>query len=413
MIELFVKVATSIVVIIIAARLIGNLMPYIKQPRVIGEMIAGVLLGPTLLGRLFPEISLTVFPEDIMPFLFIISNIGLSIYMFTVGMEMDINIFNKKTIKQSGVMSLTAIIFPFIAAYLVVQLYFDSLAGTSPGNLTSFTIFMGTAFAITAFPMLARVLEEKQIAKSKLGGVMLLSASVQDVFSWIMLSFVTSIVTGGKLINGVYTFVGCFVFVAIVKFLVKPLLNKFSESTTENKELTQSNFAWIIVILLSCAIITDKIGLYSVFGGFILGFFIPRNKTLIDGIKVRLYDTMVVFFLPIFFAYSGLKTDLAQLVSSTYILPCVVIIVISMASKFVPVLLVMKLSGFSWRTSTAMGGLLNARGLMELIIANIGLSYGVINSPTYSILVLLAILSTLGATPIYELATKNGKHKLE
>lgn len=413
MIELFVKVATSIVVVIIAARLLGDLMPLIKQPRVIGEMIAGVLLGPTLLGRLFPEVTLSIFPNDVMPFLFIISNIGLSIYMFTVGMEMDINIFNKKTIKQSGVMSITAIIFPFVAAYFVVQLYFDSLVGTSPGNLTTFAIFMGTAFAITAFPMLARVLEEKQIAKSKLGGVMLLSASVQDVFSWIMLSFVTSIVTGGKLINGVYTFIGCFAFVIIVNFLIKPILNKFSKETSENNGITQSNFAWVIVILLTCAIITDKIGLYSVFGGFILGLYIPRNKILIDSIKIRLYDTMVVFFLPIFFAYSGLKTDLAQLVSSAYILPCILIIVLSMASKFIPVLLVMKFSGFSWRTSTAMGGLMNARGLMELIIANIGLSYGVINSPTYSILVLLAILSTLGATPIYELATKNGKYKLE
>lgn len=409
MLELFIKFAISVCIIIIVARIIGGLMPYIKQPRVIGEMIAGVVLGPTLFGALFPDFSTSIFTKEIIPILFIISNLGLSIYIFLVGMELDINIHDiaPKTFKSSVYITVAAMLPPFIGVIPLIYLFQDKLSGGAEISQFAMIIFFGTALAITAFPMLARILEEKNIVKTKLGEIMLLSASLQDVLSWILLSFITSIAIHGKAINGIYTFIGAIIFVLLIHFIVKPILNKISNSTSQEKSLSQNSFAIIFILLIVCAIITDKIGLYSVFGGFVLGLYMPRNQKLISEIKIRLYDILVVFFLPIFFTFSGLQTDLSQIVSSEYLIPCLIILGSGVILKIIPIFTTMKLIGYSNKTSVAVSGLMNARGLMELIIANIGLTYGFINNEAYSILVLLAVLSTLAASPIFEYSAKN------
>ncbi|MCB0508969.1 MAG: cation:proton antiporter, partial [Bacteroidetes bacterium] len=202
MLELFIQFAIAVCVIVISAQLLGELMPYLKQPRVVGEMIAGVLLGPTLFGKLFPETYSTIFPKDILPILFTIGNLGLSFYMFIVGMEMDIKKLSAKILKSSIFMALSAIIFPFVVAILVVHLYSTILVGENVLENKYLILFFGTSIAITAFPMLARMLQEKKLIETKMGAVMLVCSALQDVASWIMLSFVMAIASGDSLKKG-------------------------------------------------------------------------------------------------------------------------------------------------------------------------------------------------------------------
>lgn len=408
MLELFISTAIAVVIIISVSRVLGELMPKIRQPRVIGEMLAGVLLGPTLLGTIAPQISNLAFPKEILPILFVISNFGLSIYMFLIGMEIDVSNINSKSIKSSFVLSSAAILFPFISVIPIVYIFYNKLRGNDGITEVQLFIFLGTSLAITAFPMLARILEEKKITKTKLGEILLISASIQDVVSWILLSFIISLAKYEKLYYGFFTFIGCILFIICVKVIIKPMLIKISNKIKEEKDFNQNTFAIVIIILIICSILTDKIGLYSVFGGFVFGMAIPRNPILINAIKIRLYDMLIVFFLPIFFAYSGLNTNINRIVSPEYLLPCVAIIFCGIAFKTIPIFITMKLMNYPKNTSIAIAGLMNARGLMELIIANIGIMYGIINYETYSILVLLAIISTTMAMPIYEYSTKNG-----
>jgi len=400
--EIFIHVACSISVIIISARILGNVMQFIKQPRVVGEMIAGVALGPTLFGVIFPEGSTYLF-SNTQPYIYVLGNIGLSFYMFLVGIDLDLSNIDKKTKRKAYALSLIATIIPFMFGCLSAYLFYNQFQ-ISGVPVILFMLFLGTAFSIMAFPMLARILEEEKLIHTPLGSICLLSASLQDVMTWILLAFITAIASTGNCFNGFVTLFGACIFILVVRFVIKPILEKINVFLLISGKLSQNQFAIILVLLLAAAVITDKIGLYSVFGGFILGLNIPKSKLLITQIKEKLQDVMVVLLLPLFFAFSGLKTNFLVLGSSNLLMPCLVILCFAFISKYGSVLITMKSFGYSWRESSAIGGLINARGLMVLIVANIGLDYKIINSNLYSILVLLAVLSTLAAMPIYKMS---------
>ncbi|MFM7024216.1 MAG: cation:proton antiporter [Flavobacteriales bacterium] len=402
--DIFVSVLISIIIILISTQLVGKLFLLMKQPKVVGEMLAGVLLGPTCFGYFYPELSAEIFRKDLMPYIFVLSNIGLSIYMFLVAMEMDFNLFTKKIFKQSFSLSAAIIIVPFILGAVGAVQYFDFLKGEN-ADLISFIIFLGAALAITAFPMLARILQENNLIQTKLGTISLLSASFQDVISWIFLAFVTaSAKNDGS--SGMNTLIGGIIFILGMRFLVKPLLKWLFQKANDGKISKQNLFSVVILALLFCALITDYIGLYSVFGGFILGITIPRDAPLMNDIGIKLKDVTITLLIPLFFTFSGLNANMLVLGEIDFLIPTLVILFYSFASKYLIATSVMKLNGFSWKESSAIGGLMNARGLMELIIANIGLMYGVINPTLYSILILVAVLSTLLAMPIYNLSMK-------
>lgn len=397
--NIFISLLIAVIIILTASQLLGKLFTLMKQPKVVGEMVCGVLLGPSCFGYFCPQLSMQLFKPDLMPFLFVLSNIGLSFYMFIVAIEIDFSIFDKKLVKNSMVLSASTVITPFAFGIMAAIMYFEKLHGNN-ANMLTFSIFMGTALAITAFPMLARILHERNLTRTKIGALSLISASIQDVVSWIFLAFVTAYAKNEGGMAGIFTLVGAFVFVLIVFFIVKPILkyktNKLSEET-----LPQSYLAFIIITLLLCALATDYIGLYSVFGGFIFGLIIPRKEFVIKEISTKMKDFTVILLLPLFFTFSGLNANMLVLGELNVFIPCVIILLFSFLGKYGASVLVMKQSGFSWRDSSAIGGLMNARGLMELIIANIGLMYGVITPALYSILILIAIISTLSAMPIY------------
>ncbi len=406
--ETFIAVITAVVLILITSHCCGRLFQFLGQPKVVGEMISGVLLGPTCFGYFFPELSAGIFSKNIMPFLFVISNLGLSFYMFLVGSEIDFNNFTKKVMKRSSLLSVVAVVFPFVFGGIAAGWYFNVFA--MPGiSLVSFSIFLGTAFAITAFPMLARILHEKNILNSPIGVLTLISASIQDVVSWILLSFVTAAAANKGLQAGYITLFGGIVFIAFVFLIGKPLLKKIGTRSQNNGSLSQTDFAIIIISLLAAALITDKLGLYSVFGGFILGLAVPRDPVFSKELETKLKDITVVFLLPLFFTFSGLNANMIVLGNITNFIPTLVLVSFAFISKYGSSTIAMKLSGYSWKESSAIGGLTNARGLMELIVANIGLSYAVISKDLYSILVLIAILTTLCAMPIFNLSMKERK----
>lgn len=406
--EVFIKVISAIIFILIASHTCGKLFQYLGQPRVVGEMISGVLLGPTCFGFFFPELSAQIFSKDIMRFLFVISNLGLSFYMFLVGSEIDFNNFTKKVMKRSSLLSAVAVIFPFVFGGIAAVWYYDIF--TIPGiSFASFFIFLGTAFAITAFPMLARILHEKKILNTPIGILTITSASIQDVVSWILLSFVTASAAHKGVKAGYITLFGGIAFVAIIFLIAKPLLKIIGKRSQKNGFLNQQDFSIIIISLLAAALITDKLGLYSVFGGFILGLAVPRDPVFSKEIESKLKDITVTILLPLFFTFSGLNANMLVLGNITNFIPMVVIVAFAFFSKYASSTIAMKLTGYSWRESSAIGGLTNARGLMELIVANIGLSFAVISKDLYSILILIAILTTLFAMPIYNLSMKTKK----
>ena len=323
--------------------------------------------------------------------------------MFLVGIDLDLSNIDKKTKRKSYTLSIIATIVPFIFGCLSAYLFYDQFQ-IPDVPVILFMLFLGTAFSIMAFPMLARILEEEKLINTPLGSICLLSASIQDVMTWILLAFITAIASTGNSFNGFVTLFGAGIFILLVRFIIKPILEKINVSLLISGKLSQNQFAIILVLLLIAAVITDKIGLYSVFGGFILGLNIPKSKILISQIKEKLQDVMVVLLLPLFFAFSGLKTNFLVLGSSNLLMPCLVILCFAFISKYGSVLITMKSFGYNWQESSAIGGLINARGLMVLIVANIGLDYKIINSNLYSILVLLAVLSTLSAIPIYKMS---------
>ncbi|HEX8517011.1 MAG TPA: cation:proton antiporter [Bacteroidia bacterium] len=410
--QTFISVLLAVIIILIASQLFGRLFVVLKQPKVVGEMVCGVLLGPTCFGYFFPAISGQLFKADIMPFLFVLSNIGLSFYMFIVALEIDFEVFDKKLIKDSMVLSAATIIAPFALGIAAAVLYFDDLHGEN-ANLVTFCIFMGTALAITAFPMLARILHENNLTKTRIGSLSLISASIQDVVSWIFLAFATAYAKKEGSEAGIITLVGGVIFILLMFFVIKPLLKYMTAKLKSESEVPQNYFAFIVIVLLVCALLTDYIGLYSVFGGFVLGLVIPRKQFIVKGISDKMKDMTVVLLLPLFFTFSGLNANLLVMKELNVFIPCIMILLFSFLGKYVISAIVMKGSGFSWRESSAIGGMMNARGLMELVIANIGLMYGVITPVLYSILVLMAIISTFAAMPIYNWSLNPKKTRLK
>jgi Kef-type K+ transport system membrane component KefB len=409
-IHTFVPILAALLIILVTTQIFARLFTMLRLPAVIGEVLGGVLLGPTALGYFFPAFSSRVFSQDVHFALFVLSNLGICLYMFIVGMEMDFHGFKGKLMKESVVLSVSAITVPFALGILFGAIYFDVFRGTNT-NIVQFCVFLGSALAITAFPVLARILQENNLIKTKLGSLALMSASMQDVISWIFLSYVVAAATGADTGAGqaLYTFLLFVAFLGAEFFIVWPLLAKLmAKLDPDNQSHAGKLLRVVIILLISNVLVANLIGLNSLFGGFITGLIVPKNKALIRFYSSRLEALGIIFLLPIFFALSGLNTNLFILGKMGVFLPSLIVMLVAFAGKYFSSLFSLKAMGYSWRQSSAVGGLNNARGLMELIIANVGFTYGIITGALYSLLVLLAIISTLLAMPIYKASLYKG-----
>ncbi|MET0793095.1 MAG: cation:proton antiporter, partial [Polyangiaceae bacterium] len=388
-------------VIIVAARLIGGLARRLGQPAVIAEVIAGILLGPSLLGRVLPGPFQQLFPKASLPGLSLLSQVGLVFFMFLIGLELDPKLLRGRG-KTSFSISAAGIFVPFALGALLALQIFGSQA--EPGvPRVSFVLFMGIAMSITAFPVLARILAERNLIRTELGSIALACAAADDVTAWCLLAVVVSVVHSSGVASALLTTLEAGAFAAFMLFLMRPLLARLGTRVTTRENLTQNVVALTFVLLLASAFTSELIGIHALFGAFLFGTIMPRQGDYAHALAERLEDFVVVALLPLFFAYSGLRTQLGLLHGSADWLLCLALIAVACAGKFGGSFAVARISGMTTRDSAALGILMNTRGLMELIVLNVGLDLGVISPKIFTMMVIMALVTTIMTTPLLEL----------
>lgn len=380
------------------ARSLGLVAKRINQPLVIAEVAAGILLGPSLLGWLFPDQAALIFPPSSMPVLGLVSQLGLTFFMFLIGLELDINLL-KGLGRSSVAISQSGIAVPFALGGTLAYLIYPTLASPEV-PFTSFALFMGAAMSITAFPVLARILSERQLLQTRVGALAITCAAVDDVTAWCLLAFVVSIVRSAGVMQAVWTTLLALGYIAVMWAVVRPFLARLAARTSSRESLTQNAVAVTFLLLLLSAMATELIGIHALFGAFLFGAIMPRQGGFSEALTEKLEDFVVVLLLPLFFAYSGLRTQVGLLNEPQDWLVCAGIIFLACVGKFGGSTLAARLTGISWRESSAIGVLMNTRGLMELIVLNIGLDLGVITPKVFTMMVLMALFTTVITTPL-------------
>lgn len=395
----------QVAVIIAVSQAVGRLAQKVGQPQVVGEMIAGVMLGPSLFGLLFPTWQAALFPKPTLGMLYVGAQLGVGLYMFLVGTEFRADHF-KSRFKSAVSVSAAGIAVPFILAFALIPWLHDVPGLFSErAKALEASLFLGAAIAITAFPMLARIIHERGLAGTSLGTLALTAGAVDDAAAWCILAVVLASF-GGEWSSAYAAIGGGVAFGLFMVFVGSRLLKRLANGVKADAPLPATTLATVLVLFCLCAFAMDAIGIHAVFGGFLLGAVLPRGP-LTQKLREQLQPFVVVFLLPMFFTYSGLNTRLAVLFEPGILLAAVAILAASFCGKGIACWAAARLSGESNRDAMAIGSLMNARGLMELIIINIGLQAGVILPGLFSILVLMAILSTLMATPLFNLVTRD------
>jgi len=394
-----VTIIFQIAVIIIVVRAFGFLFKFINQPQVIGEMVAGILLGPTLLGWVAPHVSTMLFPPASLDYLSTISQIGMVIYMFLVGLALKPEGLKGRT-HAAVLTSHVSIVVPFLLGALLAFFLYPRLS-TDSVTLTNFTLFLGAAMSITAFPVLARILAERNMLGSRVGTLAIACAAVDDVTGWCILAYVLIRTQGGAM--PVWLMVsGSLTFVLFMVYVAKPLLRRFQTSFEKRGRLTENWMALLVLIVLASALITERLGIHLVFGAFLVGVVMPKDNAFLRHIQERFETLTVVLLLPLYFAFSGLRMNLHGLNGGMMWFYCGLIILVAIVGKLFGSMIATRAAGISWRDAAAVGILMNARGLLGLVILNIGLDVGVISPVLFSMMVLMALVTTFMATPLLE-----------
>ncbi|MET0328217.1 MAG: cation:proton antiporter [Luteimonas sp.] len=386
-------------VILVVCRLVGKLAQRMGQPQVVGEMIAGVTMGPSLLGWMFPGLQAALFPAQTLDTLYVFAQVGVGLYMFLVGTEFRGDHFRSR-IRGAFSVSIAGIVVPFALAFLIApwlvgvpNLFSDNV------KISDASLFLGAAIAITAFPMLARIIHERGLTGSPLGTLALTAGAVDDAAAWCILAVVLASF-GGSWDSAWLAIGGGIAYAVFMLTIGRRLLRRLADAVRPDAPLSATMLAVVLILFCLSAWLMDAIGIHAVFGGFLLGACMPKGA-LVDKFREMLQPFVVVFFLPMFFTFSGLKTDLGMVLEPQLLLAAGAILIASFAGKGLACWAAARMAGESPRDAQAIGALMNARGLMELILINIGLQAGVIKQGLFSILVLMAIVTTLMATPLF------------
>lgn len=396
------QLLAALVTVLAASRALGALFRRFHQPPVIGEVLAGILLGPSLLGRVAPEVSAHLFPASVTPLLGIIAQLGVLLFMFVVGLELNTNVLRDKT-HSTVAISHASILAPFLLGS-VLALWLYPMLSSSDVSFTAFALFMGISMSVTAFPVLARILTDRRLHRTRMGTMALTCAAVDDVTAWCLLAFVVGIIQSRPAGAAVTTAL-TLLYVVGMFFLVRPLAARWVARFEGKGELGQPVMGVVLVMLLLSALATEYIGIHTLFGAFLFGAVIPHDSAVAKALRTRLEDLVVVLLLPAFFAFTGLRTQVGLIQGSMWGV-CGVIIAAACVGKFGGSALAARLTGNSWRESAALGILMNTRGLMELIVLNIGLDLKVISPTLFAMLVLMAVVTTFATTPILDHVTQ-------
>ncbi|WP_052430126.1 cation:proton antiporter domain-containing protein [Sporocytophaga myxococcoides] len=395
----------QITVILIVARILGYLFRKAGQPSVVGEILAGIVLGPSLLGLYLPEVSSFIFPASSLGNIQFLSQIGLILFMFIVGMEIDSSTI-KNQAHQAVIISHASIIFPFFLGVVSSFFLYSSFAPTNI-PFVAFALFMGIAMSITAFPVLARIVHEKGLSKHPIGIVSLTCAAADDVTAWCVLAAVIAIVKASTILSALLTIVLAAAYILIMLYVVKPGLNKLFSIKAQNGEVSRSLTGIIFLILLLSSYICEVIGIHALFGAFIAGVIMPEEVNLKKVISEKIEDVALVLLLPLFFVFTGLRTHINLLNNPHLWMVCLCIIVLAVLGKLVGSALAAKITGLSWKRALSIGVLMNTRGLMELVVLNIGYDLGVLSPEIFTMMVIMALVTTFMTGPFLNFITKN------
>lgn len=402
------QVLLALAVVIIMAQVMGTLFQYLGQPLVIGEVVGGILLGPSFLGAFAPKIHEALLPTSKMPLLGLIAQLGVVFYMFVVGLELDL-----KVLKNSGHSALaiahSGIVFPLVlGAYLSLFLFQDLSVPGVP--FSHFAFFFGISLSVTAFPVLARILTDKKMSKSRIGTMALTSAAIGDVTAWCLLAVLVSLAQDA-FGNAIRTTGLTVLYIAGMFVVGGPIMRRLIPWLERFDRLTHGGIAAFFVALLLSALATEYIGIHAIFGAFLLGAITPHDSRVAKELTDRVEDLVRIVFLPAFFAFTGMRTQIDLLGTPEDWKYCWIILSVATLGKFGGTFISARLNGFNWRESSSLGVLMNTRGLVELIILNLGLDLKLISPRLFTMLVIMALVTTLMTSPLLSLLTIKAKEE--
>jgi Kef-type K+ transport system membrane component KefB len=396
-----IRLIIQMVVIICVARAVGAVFRKIRQPQVMGEMVAGIVLGPSLLGLLAPHAMTALFPASSLGYLNAVSQIGLVLFMFLVGLGI-----NPKELKTQGhaavLVSHISITAPFVLAAFLALFLYPRLSDSSV-SFSNFALFMGAAMSITAFPVLARILSERNMVDTRLGTIAISCAAVDDVTGWAVLAYIVALVRAhGSNTPPWLTLLGSLAFVLVMLCVVKRLLRYFAAAYDRSGQLSDNMLALIVLLVLGSALATEWLGVHLLFGAFLLGAIMPKDPALVRYLTDKFEFIPVVVLLPTFFALTGFRTSISLVRGPSMAFYCIMIIVVAIVGKLGGSTLAARITGSPVREATALGVLMNTRGLMELVILNIGREIKVISPALFSMMVFMALVTTFMTSPLLE-----------
>ncbi|MFP9117375.1 cation:proton antiporter [Flavobacterium sp. RNTU_13] len=391
----------QIITILFVARFFAWICKKLGQPTVIGEMIAGIVLGPSLVGTFFPEYSALLFPPESLGNLQFLSQIGLILFMYVIGMELDLSVLRNKA-KDAVIISHASIIIPFTFGIVLAYFIYNQFApqGVSFG---SFGLFLGIAMSITAFPVLARIVQERGLHRTRIGAMVITCAAADDVTAWCILAAVIAIVKAGSFISSLYIIALSVGYVLLMLFVVRPFLKRIGELYSNKENITKQVVAIFFLTLLISAYTTEVIGIHALFGAFMAGAIMPENMRFRSIFIEKVEDVSQVMLLPLFFVFTGLRTQIGLLNDVEMWKVCGLIIAVAVVGKFVGSAVTARFVGQNWRDSLTIGALMNTRGLMELIVLNIGFDLGVLSKEIFSMMVIMALTTTFMTGPLLDL----------
>ena len=391
----------QLIVILATARVCGWLLRFVGQPAVIGEMIAGLLLGPVVFGALFPQLHAELFPKASLEGLSSLSTLGLVMFMFVVGLETQTQQGLRAQLKAAGYVGALSVITPLLLGIAISPLLYPDLA---PAGVAfwPFALFMAAAMSVTAFPVMARILKDRELTRSRIGQLSLSAAAVVDVFAWILLALVIELVHVSGSGALVITVLGVLALIACLLLVVRPLFSWLLRTQAPDGEPTAVMLAALVMGLLSCAMLTDWLHLHAVFGAFLFGVSVPRDEKFVRALARRFEPFSTVVLMPLFFALAGLGTTPAAF-SGGQLGPMLLIVAVATLGKILGAAAGARLARYSWRESWATGSLMNARGLMELVIMKIGIDAGVIGPSIFTMLLVMALVTTAMTGPLLSL----------
>lgn len=392
----------QITVILAVCRLMGGLFRKVHQPRVVGEMFAGLLLGPSLLGWISPQFSAYLFPPSSLGFLNALSQVGVVIFMFLVGLGID-----PKALKHQShaavLVSHVSITAPFVLASMLALYLYPRLSDDSV-SFTNFALFMGAAMSVTAFPVLARILVERDMMNSSLGTVAIACAAVDDVTGWCILAYIVVLIRAAHQTTSIWvTLGGILLFAVAMIYGVRFLLRGLERSFHKRGEISENGMAFLLLLALASALCTERLGIHLLFGSFLMGTIMPKEPRFVRYVLDRFETVTVTLLLPLFFAFTGLRTNIGLLKDPAMWFYCGLIILVAAAGKLGGSMAAARLSGMPWREAAGLGTLMNTRGLMGLVILDIGLDIKIISPALFSMMVVMALVTTFMAVPLLDL----------